>query len=189
MIRGCVATILATAGVCLTSCSTSQIAQFEAKVGAKRCTMDGVAVGSPDFERCVAGYIAGWQQEKELNRVGVATALGAGIAAQSAKQQGRTSALSTGPASLGRPPTQSGVTPMRLCPNASNCFLAPDGTYHAAPPQLAPNGTYVGGTPRLAPNGQYVGGSGTIILCPDGSYVTGTRCVLTADGRYVGGQR
>ena len=23
-------------------------------------------------------------------------------------------------------------------------------------------------------------------MCPDGSYVAGTRCVLTPDGRYVG---
>lgn len=79
-----------------------------------------------------------------------------------------------------------------LCPNGTfiggqACTLAPNGTYVYGRPTLAPDGTYVGGTPRLAPNGTYVGGSGRILLCPDGSYVAGERCVLTPAGTYVGG--
>lgn len=92
MISRCAATILAV-GACLTGCSTSQIVEFENKVAAKRCAIDhGITSDSPQIEQCVAGYMAGWEQEKAINRAGVGTAVGVGIALRAAKEQGRAAA-------------------------------------------------------------------------------------------------
>jgi hypothetical protein len=75
---------------CLQGCSTAQIAQYETKVGAKRCAIDqGITPGSPQLEQCIANYKAGWEQEKAINRAGVATAIGVGIALRQAKEQGQ----------------------------------------------------------------------------------------------------
>ncbi len=59
---------------------------------------------------------------------------------------------------------------------SSACALAPHGSYHPkgdTPPQLTPGGTYVPGR-------------GKVTLCPDGTYVAGSRCILAPDGSYVG---
>lgn len=64
-------------------------------------------------------------------------------------------------------------------------YVAPDGSYHGAPPKQAPDGSYVAGTPTLAPNGKYVGGKPH--LAPDGTYVGG-KPHLTPHGKYVGGK-
>lgn len=79
----------------------------------------------------------------------------------------------------------------RLCPDGTyvygeRCHMAVDGTYTGGAPQMAPDGSYVSGRARLAPNGAYVGSAGRVILCPDGSYVAGERCMLTPNGTYVG---
>lgn len=86
---------------------------------------------------------------------------------------------------------QSAAPVIVLCPNGtyvsgSNCRLAPNGTYVGGTPTLAPDGSYVGGRPRIVPNGKYVGGYGKTTVCPDGSFVTGTRCLPTPAGTYVG---
>ena len=83
-----------------------------------------------------------------------------------------------------------------LCPDGSYvsmgpCRLCRDGSYVSATGActLTPAGTYIpkeSGGPKLAPDGTYVPGGAPTILCPDGSYVSGTRCVLAPDGSYVG---
>ena len=87
-------------------------------------------------------------------------------------------------------------------------FLCPNGKYVSSGPcNLCPGGSYVGGgeTCTIAPDGKYVGtkdaskplalgpdgkwhdsGNKALLLCPDGSYVSGTRCELTPSGKYVG---
>ncbi len=208
MVRGrAIVAMLTALGACVSGCSTTQIAQFEAKVGAKLCAKDhGITADNPQFEQCVAAYSAGYAQERADTRALMLGALGVGAAVAAAKQQGqaqgalispsvaetsswRPAKPSEAPTSSWRSTNSSNVTTsaspsrsqpyqfgMRPCPDGTKvtgdrCYIAPDGTYHGAPPRIAPNGTYVGGNP---------------IICPDGSYVGGTRCELTPDGRYVG---
>lgn len=82
-----------------------------------------------------------------------------------------------------------------VCPDGSyvsgECKLAPNGRFVGGTPTLAPNGAYVGGAPRLAPNGQFIGTgnagrSTSTKMCPDGSYVVGSRCKMQPDGTYTG---
>lgn len=96
--------------------------------------------------------------------------------------------------SMSATPVQSSTrdqAAVRICPNGSyvygtKCQLAPNGQYLPGSATLAPNGQYVTGRPQRAPNGAYVGGNGPVSMCPDGSYVAGSRCVLTPNGTYVG---
>lgn len=115
MIRRRAAAILAAVGACLTGCSTAQIAQFETKVGAKRCAIDhGITPDNPQFEQCVAGYIAGWEQEKAVNRAGVATALGVGVALRAAKEQGQARGLAAGASAAGAPTNRQEIMLVQL---------------------------------------------------------------------------
>lgn len=106
MISARAATILAALGACLPGCSATQIAQFETKVATKRCAKE--APTSPENEQCVARYYAQWEQEKAVNREGVAAALGIGIAARAARNAKDNEAvasspeISTNPSNLGQ---------------------------------------------------------------------------------------
>jgi hypothetical protein len=84
-----------------------------------------------------------------------------------------------------------------MCPDGTDvasgpCHLCPNGKYIGGSTQcaLAPDGSYIPGNPshppQLAPDGTYVPGGSMPILCPNGQYVTGKRCVLMPDGSYVG---
>lgn len=92
-----------------------------------------------------------------------------------------------------QPSNDSSVARQRtiLCPNGQyvvgdRCHMAPDGSFQGTKPQMAPDGSFVGGRPQMAPDGSYVGGQGRLRLCPDGSYVVGSRCKMMPDGTYVG---
>jgi hypothetical protein len=41
-------------------------------------------------------------------------------------------------------------------------------------------------TTTMCPDGSYVAGT-KCTMCPDSTYVGGSRCVMTPDGKYVGG--
>jgi hypothetical protein len=87
---------------------------------------------------------------------------------------------------------------------ASAQVSCPDGSYVGRGPcRVCPGGTYVGagescqttpkknvparpGSPRGTPGGSDASGAGNTVQCPDGSYVTGRRCVLAPDGSYIG---
>ena len=97
---------------------------------------------------------------------------------------------------LGLPLSVSAQTFM--CPDGNYvskgpCTLCPNGKYvgSGAQCQLTPSGSYVpkveGKNPQLTPSGGYVQGGAPKTLCPDGTYVAGTRCVLAPNGKYVGG--
>ncbi|KKM08208.1 hypothetical protein LCGC14_1726160 [marine sediment metagenome] len=69
----------------------------------------------------------------------------------------------------------------------TKCYQALDGTFVGDKPQQALDGSFVGGKPRQAPDGSFVGGgSRTTVLCPDGKYVSGSQCILTPNGTYIG---
>lgn len=86
----------------------------------------------------------------------------------------------------------------QMCPDGSYvangpCKMCPDGKYiggSGATCQMTPKGNYVprveGKSPQLMPNGTYIQGGTNKQLCPDGSYVAGTQCVMTPNGKYVG---
>lgn len=47
--------------------------------------------------------------------------------------------------------------------------------------------TSFGGTPRMAPDESFVnGGNGRTTMCPDGTFVGGSTCVITPNGKFVG---
>lgn len=100
MIRRGAAAILIVVGASLTGCSTTQIAEFETKVATKRCRIDhGITPGNPQFDQCLASYRSAWEQEKAVNRAGVATALGVGVALRTAKEAGLAAGTSASGAS------------------------------------------------------------------------------------------
>lgn len=82
-----------------------------------------------------------------------------------------------------------------LCPNGAYvargpCTLCPDGGYVGAGTLCAGAqvGTFAAPATRRTALSAPPARSSSIrtILCPDGSYVTGTRCVQTGTGRYTG---
>lgn len=77
----------------LAGCSTQQIARFEAKVGAARCTQDsGLAQGTAAHQQCVAAYAAAAEQERADTRAAMLGVAGAATQVWSAEQQGRAQA-------------------------------------------------------------------------------------------------
>ena len=83
-----------------------------------------------------------------------------------------------------------------LCPNGAYvsrgpCTLCPDGSYVAAGALciVTPVGGYASTSVRHPAAGTGIPPYRTLhtILCPDGSRVSGNRCVLTPQGRYTGG--
>lgn len=182
-----------------TGCGWRQ--KVQSASAAKECDKVGYTLESGRHQECVVNTVASYEEQRKQQvsdlLIGSLLVAGAIGAAQSRRPA---------PAYPAEPPRQvapyqstyttSGYAPDRertqLCPDGSyvyaeRCELAPDGTYVGGRPQLAPDGRYVAGSPRLAPNGTYVGGGGRTTICPDGSYVGGTRCILTPNGRYVGG--
>lgn len=107
VVRGSIAALIVMQ-LSLAGCGAQQIARFEAKVGAMRCTKDrGLAVGSLAHQECVAAYSAAAEQERAVTRsnlVGVA-----GLASQvwSAEQQGRAQAAVNAPQAPRWAPVQS----------------------------------------------------------------------------------
>lgn len=84
---------LMVAQLSLSGCSTQQIARFEAKVGAARCTQDsGLAEGTVAHEQCVAAYSAAAEQERADTRAAMLGVAGAATQVWSAEQQGRAQA-------------------------------------------------------------------------------------------------
>ena len=86
-----------------------------------------------------------------------------------------------------------------LCPDGSYvsecpCNLCPDGSYVGGDSscQLAPDGTFIpyrsNRSPgaQLAPDGTFHPDGEGIVMCPDGTYVTGSKCVLMPNGSYIG---
>lgn len=84
----------------LAGCSTQQIARFESKVGAMRCTRDrGLAEGSPAHQQCVAAYSAAAERERAETRAGLLGAAGVATQVWSAEEQGRARAAVSAPRS------------------------------------------------------------------------------------------
>lgn len=155
------------------------------------CYEAGYQPGTQQFSNCWKSVRnEQFAREWPAMNVGVAAGITAGNSVKSRGVYSGTPGTFT-PRVWHRDTRHSAVPSTWLCPNGSyvfgtGCFLAPNGTYYGSWPQLAPNRTYVGGSPRLAPNGKYVGGTGPIVLCPDGSYVTGRNCQLMPNGTYLG---
>lgn len=88
--------------------------------------------------------------------------------------------------------TASSATAQFMCPNGSfvahgPCVMCPNGSFVASGErcQMQPSGQpqqpvqkSADGTPPPVAKGK--------IMCPDGSIVTGTHCVITPYGRFVG---
>lgn len=173
-----------------------KIARFEQNAAAKECDKAGWTVDTGRHEECIRNTVAAWddQQKRDTQELLLGGLLVAGVigAAQGAPI-GYTGSQSSQQANTATAPTFGNTGRLSQCPDGTyvigpTCYLVPDGTYHGQPPSLAPDGSYVAGKPTLAPNGQYVGGTGDLIVCPNGSYVRGRRCLLAPDGSYIGGQ-
>jgi len=56
------------------------------------------------------------------------------------------------------------------------------------PSTMCADGSFVPGTSgcQYAPNGKFVQGGGRVTLCPDGSYVGGSECVMGPNGKFTG---
>jgi hypothetical protein len=77
----------------LSGCGTQQIARFEAKVGAARCTKDrGLAEGTIEHQQCVAAYRAAAADERADTQAALLDTLGATAQVWSAKQQAQAQA-------------------------------------------------------------------------------------------------
>ena len=77
-VRGSLAALIAMQ-LSLSRCSTQQIARFEAKVGAARCTKDsGLIKGTVAHQQCVAAYSAAAEQERADTSAGMIGALAVG---------------------------------------------------------------------------------------------------------------
>lgn len=85
-------------------------------------------------------------------------------------------------------------------PAAQASFVCPDSKIvEEGPCQVCPDGSYVGSGNKCPPTStgpapeiigrpsgkNYPGGRPTMV-CPDGTVVLGTRCVITPDGSYIG---
>lgn len=153
------------------------------------CYDAGYQPGTAEFSNC-------WKSVRNEMFKSDAAAIGIGAAAAVANNRRRSVPIpGSGLTANQWQPGSSGVgagSSIWLCPDGSyvfgrGCFIAPDGTFVGATPQIAPDGRWLGGTPYLAPNGRYVAGPGPVItICPDGTYVAAPRCQLMPDGTYLG---
>lgn len=188
----------------LTNCAGWQqrMAQFEYDTSSDACVAVGYTEAHPQHEECIANTTAarraqGQREAQETILGGLMLGLairGSGTNAGPTPTSRSSSAeesshLATSEMVRNKAIDQPAV---RLCPNGNyvygtECRLAPNGQYLPGPATLAPDGQYVVGRPQITPDGTYVGGNGRVLLCPDGSYVSGERCILTPDGGYVGG--
>lgn len=158
--------------------------------------VSGIAVPDPDLWNARVAESQAEQAKRQQQQDLAAYLLGSffagytGSAVAAPTQQ--PSAQATSPSLQAAAPTWSQPqSSMRICPDGSyvygtECRIAPNGRYLPGPATIAPNGQYVTGRPQIAPNGKYVGGSGPVRICPDGSYVAGSRCMITPNGTYVG---
>ena len=187
----------------LTNCAGWQqrVARFEYETSSQACVAAGYTAAHSQHEECIANTTAARKAQEQ--REAQETILG-GLLLGLAVKGTAAGAVATPPPQLSAPASPSYSAPsapirsttdnqatMRLCPNGSyvygtECRLAPNGQYLPGPATLAPNGQYVTGRPQIAPDGTYVGGNGSVRICPDGSHVAGSRCVLTPNGSYVG---
>lgn len=152
------------------------------------CYDAGYQPGTAEFSNC-------WKSVRNEMFEADAAAIGIGAAAALAANTRRSTPVPGSGLTITRwQPGSSRVAPgssIWLCPNGSyvfgrGCFMAPNGTFVGAPPQMAPDGTWVGGTPQMAPNGRFVAGPGRVTMCPDGSFVAAPRCQLMPNGTYLG---
>lgn len=79
--------------ICVTACSTQQIARFETKVGAARCVKDqGLIEGSPAHQACVSAYAAAAERERTDTQAAMLGVIGAASNVRAAESQGRANA-------------------------------------------------------------------------------------------------
>jgi len=88
--------------------------------------------------------------------------------------------------------------PCQLCPDGTfiggsgRCQIAPDGSFvpeGRIPAHQTPSGGFMPERtlfPQIAPDRSFHQGGRQLTLCPDGTFVAGTRCVLAPNGRFVG---
>lgn len=155
------------------------------------CYDAGYQPGTQEFSDC-------WKSVRNDMFKSDATAMGIGAAAAVAVSRNNSADVihlpnSTLTANRWLPESSipTSASAVWLCPNGTYvfglaCYIAPNGSYVGVPAQMAPDGTWVGGTPKMAPNGRYLGGGGQVTICPDGSYVAGSKCQLMPNGTYLG---
>ena len=93
------------------------------------------------------------------------------------------------------------LAPLIAAPSASAQFMCPNGSFVLhGPCVMCPNGSFVGAgelckmqpsgqsqqVPKKAPDKTAVDAGKGKIMCPDGSIVTGTHCVITPYGKFIG---